>query len=71
MLKRVQDSWMDLLPEVDLNDPEFQGDWADAVADAIQTMQPQPTQQEAWDAWFARRRRRHQNLFPLSPNLFG
>ena len=71
MLKRVQDSWMDLLPEVNQDDPDFQVDWADAINDAVQTGQRQPTQQEAWEAWTNRRLRRHRNLFPLGPNLFG
>ena len=62
--KRLQDSWMDLLPQVDDNDPQFLQDLQEVHNRRAAAQQPQVDAQTAWPDWEERRRRRHAEGFP-------
>ena len=69
--KRLQDSWMDLLTATNDQDPVFHQDLADLNV-ARQANGEQPVDaQAAYPQWADRRRRRHEEQFPISDNLFA
>ena len=62
---------MDLLPVLDMAHPQFLDDLADVNAQQAQAGQPPYDPTVAWPAWEERRKRRHQQSFPINDNLFA
>ena len=69
--KRVQDSWMDLLPVLNMQNQQFIDDLADVNAQQAQAGLPLHDPAVAWLAWEERRKRIHMQLFPTNENLFS
>ena len=69
--KRLQDSWMDLLPATNDQDPAFQADLIELNNQRLAAGEQPVDQQAAYPQWLARRRRRHEQQFPISDNLFA
>ena len=69
--KRLQDSWMDLLPSTTDQDPAFQNDLVELNNQRAAQGQPPVDAQEAYPPWAERRRRRHVIQFPIGDNLFA
>ena len=69
--KRLQDSWMDLLAPTNEQDPVFQQDLIDVNIERQANGQAVVDAQTAYPQWVNRRRRRHEEQFPISDNLFA
>ena len=69
--KRLQDSWMDLLPPTNDQDPVFQNDLLELNAQRAVAGELPVDPQEAYPAWSDRRARRHASQFPINDNLFA
>ena len=62
---------MDLLPATNDQDPAFQNDFVELNNQRQAQLEPVAERQEAYQAWENRRRRRHEQQFPISDNLFA
>ena len=62
--KRLQDSWMDLLPPTNDQDQAFQNDLVEANNQRMANGEPPVAPQVAFQPWIDRRRRRHEQQFP-------
>ena len=66
--KRVQDAWMDLLPQYTRQSQAFQQDLAGRRA---RNPHAAPDEAQAFEEWLNRERQRHLRSFPINDNLFA
>ena len=64
--KRVQDAWMDLLPQYTRQSQAFQQDFA-----ALLARNPHADEAQAFEEWHDREKQRHLRSFPINDNLFA
>ena len=69
--KRLQDAWMDLFPEYNMNSERYRNDVQTTSAAQVAVGGPQidPNNPDVFDEWVAAQRRRHANAFPLNDHL--
>ena len=71
VLKRLRDSWMDLLQPTSEQDPAFLRDLQNVNDQRLANGEQAVDLPTAYPEWIDRRRRRHTSSFPISNNLFA